>query len=783
MALPGGGSRRRHVFALGVLIVLTTVVCTLAVFANPPADEWFLLQIRGFGRSSLLDPFAFLRSAPVVGALSLLALVAWRCRALLLGTTLSLVGAFALSVVLQLFAGRERPFDSPQTGDDSFPSPAYAVLAVLAVLVPVGLRVAGRNRALSGVASVLLWAVIVVAGLQEVHAALRWPFDVVGGVLIGATAAVATLAAVCHPSRFHARCADCPWQHGEAVPAHPVAELGGRSHWLSRLALAWSLALAVGFGILAYLAGIPRIPESGVMGTGLEAPLNIGLVVLIVVGVLVAWRWHLTGSVMIALFAVLLGYFSSVRYAPWVAVLIAIAGFVPAFLLWLQWHRAASVRAALTVATSLAAALGVMIYFATATYNAFWGPTHPMSVTPAPETDVVEWMWSGAVTETSVTVKARTAQDHDRVRLVVGTDADLASPVYSQPVASEASSTNVVSLTVDGLTPAERYHYALELDGRLETTRMGSFSTFPLGPSSFTFAVSSCSRTGSNGAVYDAIRGAEPLLYINDGDWFYGDVGVDDIELFRRQYEANLTSPSQAALYASTAFAYVWDDHDSAGNDADRTMASWPAAMEIYRQYVPHYALTDGPEAPIYQAFTVGDVRFVMTDPRSARDQSAGTMLGQEQRQWLVDQLASASEYGLVVWVNGSPWVGAAESGSDTWAGFAEERRAISDTIAENDVDNLLMLSGDAHMLAYDDGTHTDYSDSGGAGFPLFQAAALDRAGSVKGGPYSGPVLPGGGHFGLVRVDDDGRTVRVTIEGRDWQDEVLFTRTFETTRD
>ncbi|HEX5771067.1 MAG TPA: phosphatase PAP2 family protein, partial [Nocardioidaceae bacterium] len=456
MALRGGSSRRRYAFTLGVLILLTTVVCTLAVFAIPPADEWFYRQLRGFGWLSALDPFDVLRSAPVVGALALLGLVGLRCRALLAGTALSLAGSFGLAVVLNL------------TGDDSFPSPAFAVLAVLAILVPVGIRVAGRSRALSVVASALLWAVIVVAGLQEVYAALHWPFDVVGGVLIGATAAVATLTAVSQPSRFHAHCADCPWQRGEAAAERSVAELGGRSHLLYRLALGWSLLMTVGIGFFAYRAGIPRLPESGVMGTGLEAPLNIGLVVLIVVGVLVAGRRHLTGAVMIAFFAVLLGYFSSVQYAPWIAVLIATAGFVPALLLWLQWHRAASVRASLTVATALAAAMGVMIYVATATYSAFWGPTHPISVTPAPEADVVEWIWSGAVTDTSVTVKARTEEDHDRVRLVVGTDSDLRSPTYSEPVRSESASTNVVSLTVDGLRPAERYHYALEVDGEVE---------------------------------------------------------------------------------------------------------------------------------------------------------------------------------------------------------------------------------------------------------------------------------------------------------------------------
>lgn len=36
-------------------------------------------------------------------------------------------------------------------------------------------------------------------------------------------------------------------------------------------------------------------------------------------------------------------------------------------------------------------------------------------------------------------------------------------------------------------------------------------------------------------------------------------------------------------------------------------------------------------------------------------------------------------------------------------------------------------------MLAFDDGSNSDYSDDGGAGFPVMQAAPLDRWGSTKG--------------------------------------------------
>jgi hypothetical protein len=79
------------------------------------------------------------------------------------------------------------------------------------------------------------------------------------------------------------------------------------------------------------------------------------------------------------------------------------------------------------------------------------------------------------------------------------------------------------------------------------------------------------------------------------------------------------------------------------------------------------------------------------------------------------------------------------------------------------------MLSGDAHMLAIDDGTNSDYASNGGAGFPVMHAAALDRPGAVKGGPYSEGAYPGAGQFGLVMVDDAGDTIAVTLSGRDWR--------------
>jgi hypothetical protein len=296
----------------------------------------------------------------------------------------------------------------------------------------------------------------------------------------------------------------------------------------------------------------------------------------------------------------------------------------------------------------------------------------------------------------------------------------------------------------------------------------------PEGPASFTVAVGACARTGSNGAVFDAVRAVDPLLYLQLGDLHYGNVARDDVAAFGDRFRDVLTAPAQAALYRSVPVAYVWGDHDFGSNDADATSPSRDAAREAYRRYVPHHELTEGDGGPIHHAFTVGRVRIVLTDTRSER--TATTMLGGRQLAWLEEELVTAGrEHALVIWVNPDPWVAPDEPGRDDWGGFAAERRRIADVIAAAGIENLVMVSADAHMVAIDDGTNSDYSSTGGGGFPVLHAAALDATGSYKGGPYSEGAFPGAGQFGTVRIEDSGGdTVGVELAGRNWGGEVVM---------
>jgi len=386
----------------------------------------------------------------------------------------------------------------------------------------------------------------------------------------------------------------------------------------------------------------------------------------------------------------------------------------------------------------------------------------------------VQFVWSGGVSSSSVVVKAKLTDDFN-VRLVLSTQADFSNLVYSDTSSALQQKNNrIVTFSFSGLSPDTRYYYAVVLSDSLVLSKSGSFTTFPEQAKSFSFAFSSCASTASNSLVFETIQNQQPLFFLHAGDFHYENINSDNIGIYRETYETVLSSQRQSDLYRSTSIAYTWDDHDYGPGDSDSTYYGRKTARLSYQEYVPHYPLVAGSgDVPIYQAFSVGRVRFILTDNRSKKapfdeeDRAGKSILGKEQKAWLKQELLQSNNvYPVIFWVNSVPWIGT--TGSDGWHGYTFERREIANFIKDNDIKGIIMLSGDAHMLAIDDGTNSDYADNGGAEFPVFHAAALDRRGSVKGGPYSHGTFPGKGHFGFVTISDSGGSnVDVSLSGRD----------------
>ncbi len=384
----------------------------------------------------------------------------------------------------------------------------------------------------------------------------------------------------------------------------------------------------------------------------------------------------------------------------------------------------------------------------------------------------MQWVWSGAVDTDGFTVNAVLRQPSSGVSLVVA-DSDGRHRVAIGTDRGRRRRRPRFGSSSTGSNRHTDFTYVLESVGDADDLHAGSVTTFPEGPATLTLAFGGCARTNSNGAVFDAIRAVDPDLYVITGDLHYRNIADDDPALFASAYAEVHDSPAQSLLYRTVPIAYVWDDHDFGPNNSESTSASRPAAWQSYRDLVPHYQLAEPITGSINQAFTIGRVRVVMIDTRSYRLAAEGVLLGEQQLSWLLAELLAARDsHALTVLVSPTAWIGPAEQGADHWGGYADERERIGEFLAANQIDNLVLVGGDAHMVAIDDGTNSGYG--GHDGFPVLQVAALDRPGSIKGGPYSGGEFPGGGHFGVVEVTDfGGDTIDVELIGLDWEGTVL----------
>lgn len=174
------------------------------------------------------------------------------------------------------------------------------------------------------------------------------------------------------------------------------------------------------------------------------------------------------------------------------------------------------------------------------------------------------------------------------------------------------------------------------------------------------------------------------------------------------------------------------------------------------------------PNMGVYRTFTWGRVRFIRLDLRSfatvptAIDNASKTQLGATQKQWLKDTITAATEPVIVI-VQENPWVGPATANEDNWMGYTTERTELANFFAASGKP-IVMLGGDAHILAADNGTNA------AGGITYFQAAPLHQTSSVKGGPYSAGTYPTTNgvaveSYGRVVVTDDGSTISLAYTG------------------
>ena len=417
----------------------------------------------------------------------------------------------------------------------------------------------------------------------------------------------------------------------------------------------------------------------------------------------------------------------------------------------------------------------------------------------------VQWCWIGAVTDNQVTIKAKISKDIiNQSILIKYASQDSLDSLQTVPATSLVE--QIATFNLNNLEEDKKYYYEIRAGGRRYPKNHGDYLTFKTVKvhKQYNFAIGCSSCAGgtllgwvknrvSDSKIFDVIRNYNTpslALFIHMGDLHYRNDFLNEetnIDDYRKNYDKVMTQDKQRNFYQNLPIAYIWDDHDYGPNNSDATHTLKYIASQAYREQVPHYYLEESVEetsqtGAIYQSFMIGRVRFIMTDNRFYKDKlpeensSIGnSILGTRQKKWFFEQLRqgkvnqNANKERLTIWVNSIPWIAGGEGfeTKDAWDRYPAERREIANFIKDNGIDKLLMISGDAHMLALDDGEEgsaNSYAQNGGGSFPVIHAASLDSKPSVKGGPYNNGAIKGRKQWGVLHFTDDGNKIEVKVE-------------------
>jgi len=355
------------------------------------------------------------------------------------------------------------------------------------------------------------------------------------------------------------------------------------------------------------------------------------------------------------------------------------------------------------------------------------------------------------------------------VRMAVSTVVGMTSPVYGSAVTPEAQGDAHLPLPT-GLTPGTTYYYQVESALTLIGT-VRSFVNMPTG-STFKIGFGSCRSHDANEpspdpTAFSRIKTRGANLFWMTGDIHYRDYSTNSPTNFRTGYDEIATRTNFSTLFATVPSDYVWSDHDYGGDASHSGTASKPAAQSVYRERFPSVTLPSG-TGGIYHTYKIWDnrVRVIVLDTRSYRstvgatDNSSKTMLGTEQKAWL-EALLETPDTLLTFIISAEGWIGNTSGinvGQDHWGFYNTERVEIAGWISSTTT-QCIFICGDAHMLAYDNGSNSP----GGA--PVWHAAALNRFASEKGGPYSGGVLTGQNQYGFITLTEITNGISAQYQG------------------
>ena len=379
------------------------------------------------------------------------------------------------------------------------------------------------------------------------------------------------------------------------------------------------------------------------------------------------------------------------------------------------------------------------------------------------------WSLSGDVTDTSAMVWCR-AEPGSEVAVQYAKDYYMTIDYKTtKPVPVDPKSDYTATLSLDSLQPATRYYYRAAVLGKKPGT-VGTFVTAaaPSADAKVVFCFSGDTRESYRPfLIMNAVRAQRPDFFLHLGDTIYADRNgtAHRLEEFWQKYRTNRDDLSTQYCFNQTSVYVTWDDHEVADNYLPGNPLA-PIGQRAFLDYWPIRRVSGDPTR-IYRSFRWGkNVELFILDTRQYRNLKKGTMLGDAQKDWLLDGIGKSSA--LFKFIATS--VTMAGGDSDRWEGFPKERQQILRYINDRNIRGVVFLSADMHYAAV-----TNIPKSGGikditAG-PL--GAPLNRItnGTARRFEF---FLAENFNFGKITVDPKNEPGKALLEFVDQDNKVFF---------
>ena len=272
------------------------------------------------------------------------------------------------------------------------------------------------------------------------------------------------------------------------------------------------------------------------------------------------------------------------------------------------------------------------------------------------------------------------------------------------------------NLTLQEIKYNSSYVYRVEFEDGSHT-QWFTFATFPQQsqPGEFSFVFSACVRDKyTPHSVFESISDQSPTFVALLGDQMYADFdgnintgpAASVLAALRAKYDRNFDEYFQT-MSSQTPIVAIWDDHDYGQDNADSTYRYKAEARKVFKESFPIYPFQQE-DGGLYYQFTVADVDIFVLDTRWHRspmqdsDGDGKTMLGEEQLLWLLNGLKQSTAPFKMIFssVSFNDYGGDTSSGTqgfDSWMGYKFERNRILSFIEENQIQGVLVFSGDQH--------------------------------------------------------------------------------------